>query len=173
MENSLETRKIEIEQKTLKNLNTIRKWTMFIAIIGFILLGLLLIIGLIAGTFLSAFKLGDTGLGIPESLGLIVVFVMAVIYFFPVYFLFRFSKHTARAVQTLNKEELHKAFKSLKSYVVYLGVLIITGFIILCVGIIICRISNNISERTWIEFGKSCPDLFLYFCNLIPFYAKR
>jgi hypothetical protein len=127
MESSPDSRKIEIEQKTLDNLNTIRKWTMFIAIIGFILLGLLLIIGLIAGTFLSAFKLGETGLGIPESLGLIVLFVVAVIYFFPVFFLFRFSKYTGNAVQTLNKEELHKAFKSLKSYVVYLGVLIIIG----------------------------------------------
>ena len=127
MESSPDSRKIEIEQKTLDNLNTIRKWTMFIAIIGFILLGLLLIIGLIAGTFLSAFKLGETGLGIPESLGLIVLFVVAVIYFFPVFFLFRFSKHTGNAVQTLNKEELHKAFKNLKSYVVYLGVLIIIG----------------------------------------------
>jgi hypothetical protein len=127
MENISEDRKLEIEQKTLDNLNTIRKWTMFIAIIGFILLGLLLIIGLIAGTFLSAFKLGETGLGIPESLGLIAVFVMAVIYFFPVFFLFRFSKRAAKAVQTLNKEELHKAFKSLKSYFVYLGVLIILG----------------------------------------------
>lgn len=136
MENSIETRKIEIEQKTLNNLNTIRKWTMFIAIIGFILLGLLLIIGLIAGTFLSAFKLGETDLGIPESLGLVVVFVMAVIYFFPVYFLFRFSKHTANAVQTLNKEELHKAFKSLKSYVVYLGVLIILGLSFYVVALI-------------------------------------
>lgn len=127
METNPEVRKIEIEQKTLDNLNTIRKWTMFIAIIGFILLGLLLIVGLIAGTFLSTFKLGETGLGIPESLGLIVFFVVAVIYFFPVFFLFRFSKHTGNAIQTLNKEELHKAFKNLKSYVVYLGVLIIMG----------------------------------------------
>jgi hypothetical protein len=136
MENLPENRKIEIEQKTLNNLNTIRKWTMFIAIIGFILLGLLLIIGLIAGTFLSAFKSGETGLGIPESLGLIVVFVMAVIYFFPVFFLFRFSKQTAKAVQTLNKEELHKAFKSLKSYVIYLGVLIILGLSFYVVALI-------------------------------------
>jgi hypothetical protein len=136
MESPVEPRKMEIEQKTLDNLNTIRKWTMFIAIIGFILLGLLLIIGLIAGTFLSAFKLGETGLGIPESLGLIAVFAMAVIYFFPVFFLFRFSKHTANAVQTLNKEELHKAFKSLKSYVVYLGILIIMGLSFYVVAII-------------------------------------
>jgi hypothetical protein len=136
MESSPEARKIEIEQKTLDNLNTIRKWTMFIAIIGFILLGLLLIIGLIAGTFLSAFKLGETGLGIPESLGLIVVFVVAVVYFFPVFFLFRFSKHTGNAVQSLNKEELHKAFKNLKSYVVYLGVLIIIGLSIYVMALV-------------------------------------
>lgn len=136
MEINAENRNIEIEQKTLDNLNTIRKWTMFIAIIGFILLGLLLIIGLIAGTFLTAFKSGETGLGIPESLALIIIFALAIICFFPVFFLFRFSKHTANAVQSHNKEELSKAFKNLKSYVVYLGILIIIGLSIYLLALI-------------------------------------
>jgi hypothetical protein len=125
MENTQEIRKIEIGQETLNNLNTIRKWAMFLAIIGFIFLGLIIVIGLIAGTFLSAFSSGKTGLGVPESVIMVIFLVLAVVYFFPVLFLFRFSKHTAHAVQILDKHELHKAIKNLKSYFVYLGVLII------------------------------------------------
>jgi len=137
MENNLEPRKIEIEQKTLNNLNTIRKWTMFIAIIGFILLGLLLTIGLIAGTFLSAFKSGESGLGIPESLVLIIIFAMSLIYFFPVFFLFRFSKHAAHAVETFDKTELHKAFKNLKFYFVSFGLIIIFALTLYVFALII------------------------------------
>jgi hypothetical protein len=44
METPLENRKIEIGQETLNHLNTTRKWAMFHAIIGFIFLGLILII---------------------------------------------------------------------------------------------------------------------------------
>jgi hypothetical protein len=50
---------------------------------------------------------------------------MAAVYFFPMLFLFRFSRHTANAVSTLDKNEMHKAFRNLKSYFVYIGVLII------------------------------------------------
>lgn len=128
METPLESRKIEIEQETLKHLNTTRKWAMFLAIIGFIFLGLIIIIGLIAGTFLTAFSSGEKGLGIPESFMFIPILLIALVYFFPVLFLFRFSKHTSHAIQHLDKLELHKAIKYLKYYFVYLGVLIIIIF---------------------------------------------
>lgn len=125
MQRSHENSKIEIGQETLNKLNAIRKWTMFLAILGFIFLGLLIVIGIITGTFLSAFNSGEKTLGIPESLLFVPILLMAVIFFFPVLFLFRFSKHTAMAIQFLDKQELHKAVRDLKSYFVYLGALII------------------------------------------------
>jgi hypothetical protein len=128
METNLENRKIEIENETLKYLNTARKWAMFLAIIGFIFLGLIIVIGLIAGTFLTAFNSGEKSLGIPESLMFIPVLLVALLYFFPVLFLFRFSKHTSHAIQTLDKMEFHKAIKNLKSYFAYIGIMIIIVF---------------------------------------------
>ena len=140
METPLENRKIEIEHETLKHLNTTRKWAMFLAIIGFIILGLIVIIGLIAGTFLTAFNSGGKDLGIPESLMFVPILLLAVIYFFPVLFLFRFSKHTSHAVQTLDKMEFHKAIKNLKSFFVYIGVLII---IILSLYIVVLIVAGS------------------------------
>jgi hypothetical protein len=140
METPLENKKIEIEQETLKHLNTTRKWAMFLAIIGFIILGLIVIIGLIAGTFLTAFNSGGKDLGIPESLMFVPILLLAVIYFFPVLFLFRFSKHTSHAVQTLDKLELHKAIKNLKLCFVYIGVLII---IILSLYIVVLIVAGS------------------------------
>jgi hypothetical protein len=125
MEAPSETRKIEIEHETLKHLNTTRKWAMFLAIMGFIFLGLVLIIGIIAGTFMTAFSTGQKDLGIPDSLMFIPVILLVVLYFFPVLFLFRFSKHTSHAIQTLDKHALHKGLKYLKLYFAYIGILII------------------------------------------------
>ena len=140
MESPLEIKKIEIEQETLNHLNTTRKWAMFLAIVGFIFLGLLIIIGLIAGTFLTTFSTGEKGLGIPESLMFIPVLLLIVIYFFPVLFLFRFSKHTSHAVHTFDKLELHKAIKNLKAFFAYIGILII---IILSIYIVVLIIAGS------------------------------
>jgi small-conductance mechanosensitive channel len=136
MDSSIENKKIEIDQETLKQLNSTRKWTMFLSILGFIFLGLLILIGIIAGTFLSAFSTGETVPGVPEYLIFVIFLIAAVLYFFPVLFLFRFSKHSSLAVQNLDKTELHKALRNLKSYFAYLGLLIIV-FLSLYITLII------------------------------------
>ena len=141
METNLEIRKIEIENETLKVLNTARKWAMFLAIIGFIFLGLIIVIGLIAGTFLTAFNSGEKSLGIPESLMFIPFLLVALLYFFPVLFLFRFSKHTSHAILTLDKMEFHKAMKNLKSYFAYIGIMIIVVFSFYIVVLIVAGTS--------------------------------
>jgi hypothetical protein len=136
MEIPVEKRKIELGEESLKNLNTTRKWAMFLAIIGFIIFGLVIAGGLIAGTFLAVFNSEGKGSGVPELLIFLLILLVALIYFFPVLFLFRFSKHMGNAVQTLDKEELYKAIRSLKSYFVFLGVLIIvllSGYIALLI----------------------------------------
>jgi hypothetical protein len=136
MEDTTEIRKIEIEQDTLKDLDKARKWSMFLAILGFIGIGLILIIGLFAGAFLTVFKSGDSATGITEILVFLFVLVFAVIYFFPVLYLFRFSKYTSNAVRTLDKQELHKAFRNLRRYFVYIGILIIVVLVIYIVAFI-------------------------------------
>jgi hypothetical protein len=125
METPVELQKIELGPDTLKHLNTARKWAMFLAIISFILLGLVSIIGLLAGTFLKTFSGGEKNLGIPDSLVYIPLIAMGVIYFFPVLFLFRFSKFSHKAILTFDKVMLHRAIKNLKYYFAYIGILII------------------------------------------------
>ncbi len=125
MENSQEPARIEIGQETLKHLNTLRKWTMFLAVSGFIFLGLIITLGLITGTFLTAFSNSDKMPGIPDALVYAAFITVTLIIFFPILFLFRFSKHTAKAVSTHDRKEMHIAIKYLKRYFIYIGVLLI------------------------------------------------
>jgi MFS family permease len=129
MENN-EERKIEIGQETLKILNTTRKWTLFLAIIGFIGIGVLLIAGLFTGVFLSVFNTSDAAPGFSEIMVFAIVVLLALAYFFPVLYLLRFSKYTYEAIRSLDKQKLHKAFRSLKAYYVYIGILIIVVLIL-------------------------------------------
>jgi hypothetical protein len=125
MQNQKEHGRIEIGQDTLKILNTIRKWTMFLAVSGFIFLGLILMLGIITGTFLSAFNQSDNTPGVPDMLLIGGFLVAALIVFFPILFLFRFSKHTSNAVATLDGREMHKAVKNLKRFFLFIGIYLI------------------------------------------------
>jgi len=121
----LENKNIEIDKETLKTLNITRKWTMFLAVAGFIFIGIMIIVGVITGLFLSVFNTGMKGPGLQESFILIMLSVVAITFSFSVFFLFRFSKHTRNVINTLNNIEIVKALKNLKLFFVYLGVLII------------------------------------------------
>jgi len=138
-----ENRNIEIGQNSINTLNSIRKWAMFLAIVGFIFLGMMLIFGLLAGTFMSLFKSTEIGTGFPEAFVFILILVIALIFFFPILFLFRFSKHTANAVHSLNREELHKAFRNLKASLIYFGIMIIIVLSIYFAGLIIAGTSMS------------------------------
>jgi uncharacterized membrane protein len=136
MENTPEIRKIEIEEDTLKDLNTTRKWSMFISIIGFIMVGLVVVIGFVAGIFLQVFKTRNSGIGIPESMIILILLVFAVVYFFPILYLYRFSKHAGNAVRALDKTEMQKAFKNLRRYYVFIGILLIIVLLVYFIALI-------------------------------------
>jgi hypothetical protein len=125
MEPIPEPRKIELDQKTVNYLNTTRKWTMFLAITGFIFFAVLIIFLLATGSFLTVFNSGTNEDGLPVFLLLFLVILVIVVYFFPLYFLYQFSKHTANAVSVYDKRELHKAINNLRLFFVFLGVLTI------------------------------------------------
>ena len=137
MENKEEIPKLELEHDTLKDLDTTRKWTMFLAILGFIGIGVFLTVGLFGGIFLSVFNKGDTATSYPGWLFIIIIIVTSILYFFPMLYIFRFSKFISVAIKTCNKEELKKAFKNLKSYFIFLGILFIAILVIYVIAIMV------------------------------------
>ena len=143
MENSSENKTLEISPSSLNHLNSTWKWTMFLSVLGFIFLGLLIIFGLVTSTFLTAFKSKEVSLGIPESMFIVVFIVVAAVYFFPVFYLFRFSRYMRDAIQMLNREKLEKAFKNLRIYFTYVGVLVIIVLSIYLLAIVVAGASMS------------------------------
>ena len=141
MENLQENSKIEIGHEGLGYLNTTRKWTMFFAILGFVAIGLMLLGSLFFGALFKGAMSGFSGMegmegmegmdvartagGFAGVLMFIVVLVFAVIYFFPMFYLLKFSVLSKKAIESLDASGLTQALKYLKSYWVYLGILVI------------------------------------------------
>ncbi len=137
MDDVQETPKIELEYETLKDLDRTRKWTMFLAILGFIGISILLIVGIFTGVFMSVFNKGDTATSYPGWLVCIIFIAASVIYFFPIFFIFRFSKFISGVVKTQSTEELKKAFKNLRSYFTYIGILVIAMLVIYIIAFLL------------------------------------
>ncbi len=136
METSPQERKLEIGPDTLKNLNTIRIWTTFLSVLGFILIGLFIIAGIATGMFLTTFSTTKAALGIPESMVVILLFVAGAISLFPVVFLFRFSKNIRDAVQNNDQQKLDRGIRNLKKHFTFIGILVIIAITVYAVGLI-------------------------------------
>lgn len=147
IENTQEEVKMEIGPETIKNLNILRKWTMFLAVAGFIFLGLIIILGLITGIFLTFFNRSDKIPGLPDLLMIAIFIAMALINFFPVFFLFRFSKRTSIAVSTLDTRAMHRAFRDLKLFFIYLGVLLIVLLSFYLASLVLAGTSSVFFQR--------------------------
>lgn len=100
------------------------RWGKFLAIVGFVAIGILAIAGLLFSTVFS--RLGDTiGSGMPGAMMFVVYLLIAVLYFFPTYYLFRFSKGIKPAMINADQGLLNEALSYLRKAFRYMGVLTI------------------------------------------------
>ena len=98
--------KIELLDESVSNLNVIRKWTNFLAILGFIVIGIMVLVGFTASLFFSRFPGGGLGRHFPGFLFGFIYLVFALINFFPIFYLFRFANYTKKALDKNSSSEL-------------------------------------------------------------------
>jgi heme/copper-type cytochrome/quinol oxidase subunit 2 len=122
---------LQLDQPSLGYLNETARWSRFLSILGFIMCGLLVLMGVLYGTvFSSLMKTAD-----PETAALaggivstIVAFSMicgALLLFFPSLYLFRFSSRMKRAYSNNDQTALTDALKNLKSFFKFYGIVTI------------------------------------------------
>ena len=117
----------ELEQITLtseaKNfLRETAKWSKFLSILGFIALGLMLMGSFFIGAFYNTMPQADI---MPFDLGIVVTLiyiVVALIYIFPIYYLYQFSVKMKEALISKDDAVLVTAFEMLKSHYKFIGV---------------------------------------------------
>ncbi len=134
------------------------KWCLFLSIVGFIGLGLLLIGAMVMYATMSAIPdmaMAGAGGGMPPSMGAGIFgamrgilsgiyIVLAVVYFFPIYYLYKYAKGMKDALESSNSDILSEALVYLKSHHKFLGIMtivIISLYILLFVGAMIFAVS--------------------------------
>jgi len=111
----------------------IAKWAKFLSIIGFIGIGLMFlaaIVMMVAGATLSSFSNDYSGSGYsnsPVGAGVIgiVYIIMAVLYFFPVFYLFKSAVGLKKGIINNDEMKLTDGFQNLKSHYKFIGIMMI------------------------------------------------
>ncbi|HMI06586.1 MAG TPA: DUF5362 family protein [Flavobacterium sp.] len=113
-------------------LNFIResaKWCYFLAIIGFVMIAFMLLAAVFMGSIMSMGNaLGGQSnamLGPMQGMLSVIYVVIAVIYFFPIYYLFKYASDMKAALGDQNEDLLTNAFGYLKSHHKFLGIMAI------------------------------------------------
>lgn len=115
----------QINSTIINFLSEIAKWAKFLAIVGFVGLGILILLGLFLSTILSSVSTIYPTHSIGSSLISGMYIIMAAIYFFPILYLYRFSTRLKSAITSNNEQELEEAFKNLKAHYKFIGILAI------------------------------------------------
>lgn len=127
---------ISVDQTSRTHLAEAAKWAKFLSIMGFIACGLIVLIGVFFGSFFSRFsgelnqnsQYGD----LPASGGLgaiaaVMYIIIALIYFIPCLFLFRFATRLKTALASNDQEILNSSFQNLKATFRFIGILTLIG----------------------------------------------
>jgi hypothetical protein len=123
---------LNISQLESMYLGEAAKWGKFLAIVGFIMCGLLAVFSFFAGSIFSA--MGNLqGTSMPQATGImltVIYLAIAILYFFPCLYLFRFASKMKAALSEANQDSLQSSFLNLKSLFKFMGILtiIVLGF---------------------------------------------
>jgi hypothetical protein len=115
---------LTISRTAAYHLRETSKWAYFLSILGFIFTGLIVVIGLFAGSFLSTAMQGQANT-MPEGMSVFIsafYVLMGLVYFFPSLYLFRYSQKLKSAISTKDSNELLVAFENQKSMYKFWGI---------------------------------------------------
>ncbi|MCD8539943.1 MAG: DUF5362 domain-containing protein [Leadbetterella sp.] len=100
------------------------RWAKFLAIVGFVMTGFIVLAALFAGTLLSTLSAVSSELAFFPTAGITILYLfVAGLYFFPCLFLFQASQKLTLALQSGSSEELTTAFEKLKNFFRFVGIM--------------------------------------------------
>jgi len=111
------------------------KWAKFLSIMGFIFCGFIVLVGIFFGSFISMFTpryggnspyndIATTSTAFGTTMAILYI-AIALIYFFPCLFLFRFATKMKTALASNDQEVLNTSFLNLKASFRFIGIIMI------------------------------------------------
>lgn len=100
------------------------KWGKFLAVVGYVLIGIFILLGMFVMFGFSQIS-RFTGTSYPMGLFGFLYILIAVAYYFPVNYLHKFSIHIKQGINTKSEIPLTSGFQNLKSLFKFMGIFVI------------------------------------------------
>jgi amino acid transporter len=144
MENEKNIFGLSVEGLAKNHLIETSKWGKFLAIVGFIVIGFMLIAAIITLSNPSEDPFSNTASTRENTItGVVTLLFFCVLYFFPCYFLLRFSNKLKTAMAGEDAASLTEAFRNLKITFRYIGIVTLISIVFLLLTLLI-GISENL-----------------------------
>lgn len=116
---------IQLNERSKAFLLEIAKWSKFLSIVGFVGIGLMALGGIVL-LLLAVMNPYSRAVDGGPIVGMTLLYlILAVIYFFPVYYLFKSSVGLKNGINAMNEDDLTSGFENLKSHYKFLGIFMI------------------------------------------------
>jgi hypothetical protein len=119
---------LTIDPITKAHLSETAKWARFLSVVGFVFLGLMILGGVSISLYTNRPLDNYGGSGVFDSFGVGMAFlyiIVAVLWFFPLLFMFRFASRMKAALHGNDQNTLNTAFQNLKVCFRYVGIITI------------------------------------------------
>lgn len=114
---------MELDRNSLEDLFITARWAQFLAIAGFVFMGLMVLIGLMAAITAGNTMNNAYGGALSGTITLVVMIIIGALYFFPLLYLYRFAKNTKQAITRNSQVDIAYAFKNLRAHYQFIGIL--------------------------------------------------
>jgi len=111
---------LTLDNNGINQLKQIRKWTALLSVLGFVFLAVIVLISVVV--LVNTNGVSDNH---RQLLTVVPLILMGVIYFFPIYYLWKFSKHSKESIAFNDTSELTLSLKYLKSHYKFMAILIL------------------------------------------------
>lgn len=138
---------LELNAQAQAALKESAKWSMFLAILGFVGIGFMIIAAIFMGSVMAIMPddpystSGAFGsFGAMKGFISIIYIVVAAIYFMPVFYLYKYASGMKTALATSNSDLVSNSFVQLKSHHKFLGIsmiVLISLYIIIIIGLVV------------------------------------
>jgi len=120
-----------IPESAIPYLNATRQWTLFFSVLGFIMIALLGFgfVGLLVASSLSP-------MGSIMAIMAVFYAILMAVYFFPVFYLFKFSDEARKAIASRDQETTQKCFRYLNLHFKITGIITIVFISLYLIAIV-------------------------------------
>ncbi|QKG81055.1 DUF5362 family protein [Tenuifilum thalassicum] len=117
-----QTNEMRINNEVKNYLIETAKWGKFLAIVGYVFLGIIVLVGLlfiVGVSWLNSFSAN------PARFAGVIYFIIALVYYFPINFLHKFSNSIRNGLESDSETMVTFGFQNLKSLFKFMGIITI------------------------------------------------